>query len=103
MKRLLALLALGLAAVAGAQPAEAVKVIHAGTLLAEPGRSPLRNATVVIRGRQIAEVRPGFVDVPGAQVIDLRNATVMPGLIDSHVHLDDLDDRRAHGRQRLPQ
>jgi imidazolonepropionase-like amidohydrolase len=33
------------------------------------------------------------VDVPGAQVIDLRNATVMPGLIDMHVHLGGLDDR----------
>lgn len=90
---LMACAALAFAAPAAAQPAEAVKVIHAGTLIAEPGRPPLRNATVVIRGRQIAEVRAGFADVPGAQVIDLRNATVMPGLIDSHVHLDDLDDR----------
>ena len=85
--------ALTLAAPLHGQHAETVKVIHAGTLIAEPGRAPVRNATVVIRGRQIAEVQPGFVDVPGAQVIDLRNATVMPGLIDSHVHLDDLDDR----------
>jgi imidazolonepropionase-like amidohydrolase len=65
---------------------EVVKVIHAGTLIAEPGRAPMRNATVVIRGRKIAEVRPGFADVPGAQVIDLRAATVLPGLIDMHVH-----------------
>jgi imidazolonepropionase-like amidohydrolase len=77
---------------APAQP-ESVRIIHAGTLIAEPGRAPMRNATVVIRGRKIAEVRAGFVDVPGAQVIDLREATVMPGLIDSHVHLGGLDDR----------
>lgn len=100
MKRfaLLAASALALAAPTTAQTApaaatEPVKVIHAGTLIAEPGRAPLRNATVIVRGRQIAEVREGFVDVPGAEVIDLRTATVLPGLIDMHVHLGGLDDR----------
>jgi imidazolonepropionase-like amidohydrolase len=78
---------------AASVPAEPVRVIHAGTLIAEPGRGPLRNASVVVRGRQIAEVRPGFVDVPGAQVIDLRNSTVMPGFVDLHVHMRGLDDR----------
>lgn len=100
MKRfaLLAASALALSSVATAQTApassaEPVKVIHAGTLIAEPGRAPLRNATVIVRGRQIAEVREGFSEVPGAQVIDLRTATVLPGLIDMHVHLGGLDDR----------
>jgi imidazolonepropionase-like amidohydrolase len=88
-----------LAAPATAQPAapaaqaETVSVIHAGTLIAEPGQAPLRNASVVVRGRKIAEVRPGFVSVPGAQVIDLRTSTVMPGFIDMHVHIRGLDDR----------
>ncbi len=85
--------ALALATPVLAQPAERVTVIHAGTLIAQPGQAPLRNATVVVRGRQIAEVRQGFADVPGAQVVDLRNATVMPGLIDMHVHMRGLDDR----------
>jgi imidazolonepropionase-like amidohydrolase len=75
-----------------AQPPELVRVIHAGTLISRPGSPPLRNATVIVRGARIAEVRNGFVDVPGATAIDLRNATVMPGLIDSHVHLGGLDD-----------
>ena len=70
-----------------APDAEPVTVIHAGTLLAEPGKAPRRNASVIVRGRTIAEVRDGFVDVPGARVVDLRTATVLPGLIDSHVHL----------------
>ncbi len=76
-----------------APPAETVTVIYAGTLIAEPGRAPLRNATVVIRGRTIESVQSGFIDVPGARVVDLRTATVMPGLIDAHVHLIGLDDR----------
>jgi imidazolonepropionase-like amidohydrolase len=91
MKRTLAALALAAATPAIAQ--DAVTVIHAGTLMAEPGKPPLRNATVVIHGRTIEAVQNGFVDVPGARVVDLRTATVMPGLIDSHVHLIGLDDR----------
>ena len=75
------------------QPAEPVTLIHAGTLIAEPGKAPMRGASVVVRGRKIAEVRPGFVDIPGARVVDLRGSTVMPGLIDMHVHLRGLDDR----------
>ena len=94
MTKLAVALALFTAAPAVAQPAaEPVTVIHAGTLLAEPGKPPRRNASVVVRGRTIAEVRDGFIDLPGARVVDLRNATVLPGLIDSHVHLSGLDDR----------
>jgi imidazolonepropionase-like amidohydrolase len=92
--------ALALSAPLGAQapaaaPAapEPVTVIHAGTLLAVPGRPPRSNASIVVRGRRIAEVRDGFVDIPGARVVDLRDSTVLPGLIDSHVHLGGLDDR----------
>ena len=100
MKKLVIALALATAAPAFAQApatitpvAEPVTVIHAGTLLAEPGKPARRNATIIVRGRTIAEVRDGFVDLPGARVVDLRNATVLPGMIDSHVHLSGLDDR----------
>ena len=85
-----AALALALLQPAAAEP---VTVIHAGTLIAEPGKAPRRNASVIVRGRTIAEVRDGFADVAGARVVDLRGATVLPGLIDSHVHLSGLDDR----------
>jgi imidazolonepropionase-like amidohydrolase len=84
---------LALAAPSLAQQAEPIIVIHAGTLLVEPGKAPLSNATVIVRGRRIEAVQAGFVEVPGAKVVDLRNATVLPGLIDSHVHLSGLDDR----------
>lgn len=81
------------AAPALAQTPAPVTVIHAGTLIADPAKPPLRNATVVVRGKAIESVQSGFVEVPGARVVDLRTATVMPGLIDSHVHLIGLDDR----------
>ena len=93
----LAAVALALAAPALAQdpapPAEPVTVIHAGTLIAVPGQPPRREASVVVRGRRIAEVRSGYVDMPGARIVDLRDSTVMPGFIDMHVHLVGLDDR----------
>jgi imidazolonepropionase-like amidohydrolase len=82
-----------LAQTAPAAPPEPVTVIHAGTLIAQPGQAPMRNSTIVVRGRKISEVRPGFTDVPGARVVDLRTSTVMPGFIDMHVHMRGLDDR----------
>ena len=91
---------IALAAPAFAQPApapaqqdEPVTVIHAGTLLAIPGQPPRRSVSIVTRGRRIAEIRDGFVDVPGARVVDLRDQFVLPGLMDMHVHLRGLDDR----------
>jgi len=99
MNKLALVLALASAAPVVAQPAsssapaEPITVIHAGTLIAEAGKAPRRNASIVVRGRTIIEVRDGFVDLPGARVVDLRSATVLPGLIDSHVHLSGLDDR----------
>jgi imidazolonepropionase-like amidohydrolase len=82
------------AAPAAATRAEPVTVIHAGTLIAEPGRPPRRQASVIVRGRRIAEVRDGFVNLPGARVVDLRDHTVLPGLMDMHVHFrGSLDDR----------
>jgi imidazolonepropionase-like amidohydrolase len=72
-----------------AQAEEGYAIIHAGTLLDRPGRQPRRNASLVVRGGKIVSVHDGFVEAPaGARVIDLRGQFVLPGLIDSHVHLD---------------
>ncbi len=43
-----------------APPAEPVVVIHAGTLIAVAGKAPMREASIVVRGRKILEVRAGF-------------------------------------------
>jgi imidazolonepropionase-like amidohydrolase len=67
---------------------EHVMVIHAGQLLDRPGSSPRGPSSVVIRNGKISEVLSGFQSGPaGATVIDLKNKFVLPGLIDSHVHL----------------
>jgi imidazolonepropionase-like amidohydrolase len=64
-------------------------MVHAGTLLDRPGRPPRRNASILIRDGRIESVQDGFVaPPPGARLIDLKDRFVLPGLIDSHVHLD---------------
>ena len=71
------------AALSAEQPTTFVQV---GRLLADPGSGRvLRDKTLVIRGNQIVEIRDGFVGE--GEVVDLRGAFVLPGLIDSHVHL----------------
>jgi len=96
------LLGLGLAGHAGAQsqPAAAPKVvvIHAGALLDKPGQAPRGASTIVVRGGKIEAVKDGFaapesVGAAGAKVVDLRDQFVLPGLIDSHVHIFSDDDK----------
>ena len=62
----------------------AVLAITGGTVIDGTG-APARAATVVIEGDRIASVGR---DAPsGARTIDVRGRTVLPGLIDAHVHL----------------
>jgi imidazolonepropionase-like amidohydrolase len=83
----LALLSLPLAA--HAQTGESVTVIHAGQLLDRPGTAPRGASTIIVRGGRIAEIVSGHQAPPaGATLIDLKDRFVLPGLIDSHVHLD---------------
>lgn len=62
-------------------------LIHAGQVLAIPGQSPIRNATITIKNGKIVSVERGFRQEAGAKVIDKRDMFILPGLIDSHVHL----------------
>lgn len=68
---------------------EQVTVIHAGQLLDKPGTSPRGPSTIIIRNGKVAEVLSGHQSGPsGAAMIDLKDKFVLPGLIDSHVHLN---------------
>jgi len=91
-KAIFVALALSSAGMAVAQtPAPApVKVtyIHAGQLLDRPGERPRGNSTVIVRDGKVAEIRDGFAAPEGgAELVDLRDRFVLPGLIDMHVHL----------------
>lgn len=61
-------------------------LIHAGAVIAIPGEKPLGPSTIIVRGERIAEILPGYVERADAEVIDLKGRTVLPGLIDTHVH-----------------
>jgi len=62
-------------------------VVHAGTLLDGVSDAPRHEVSILIHDDRITSVESGFVTPPGAEVIDLAQATVMPGFIDCHVHI----------------
>jgi imidazolonepropionase-like amidohydrolase len=70
---------------ASARAADSVTVIHAATMLDGRGAS-VRNAYVIVRGDRIERVATSPVAVAGARTIELGSATLIPGLIDTHVH-----------------
>jgi imidazolonepropionase-like amidohydrolase len=61
-------------------------LLHAARLLDIEAGQIVRPGEVLVRGERIAEAGP-LVTHQGAQVIDLGDTTLMPGLIDAHVHL----------------
>ena len=65
--------------------------IRAGKLFDPKSGQMLANQVVLIQGERIASVSPAAsVSIPaGTKVFDLSRATVLPGLIDGHVHLTD--------------
>src|SRR3990172_11554228 len=62
-------------------------VIQGGRIIDGNGGKPIENASVVIEGNRIKRVSQGEVDSPKeARTIDASGKTILPGLIDNHVH-----------------
>lgn len=69
-------------------PPAQIVAIRAGKLFDAKSGTLLNNQVVLIRGDRIAEVGSA-VQIPGeARIIDLSSATVLPGMIDAHVHVN---------------
>ncbi len=62
-------------------------VIHAGKLFDGTSTSFRNNVSIVIKDDRITSVENGFVTPAGAEVIDLKTSTVLPGFIDMHNHV----------------
>ncbi len=77
-----------LAALLTAGAASAANLIHAGRLIDGVSDSPRERVTVVVDDGRIRAVETGFVAAgEGDEIVDLSGSTVLPGLIDMHVHL----------------
>ncbi|MDA2934378.1 hypothetical protein MYX82_08540 [Acidobacteria bacterium AH-259-D05] len=81
------LIFLALWVVLSVQPRAQILVIRGGTLFDGTGADPLPNATVVIEGNRIQEVGQNLtVSSEVDRTIDATGKTILPGLIDPHIH-----------------
>jgi len=91
MITLAVLLSLATSRAAIAQPASAAParvLVQAGSLIDGRSDTPRHEVTIVVEGERIVEVVSGYrAASAGETVVDLRQLTVVPGLIDMHVHL----------------
>jgi len=69
------------------QPAAAPVVLHAARLLEVSSGNMLQPGEILIEGERIKAVGTAVEHPQGAKVIDLGDTTLLPGLIDAHVHL----------------
>lgn len=68
--------------------AEAAMLIHAGRVIDGIANQAASERTVVVDGGRIVAIESGYrTPSAGDRVIDLKNSTLMPGLMDMHVHI----------------
>lgn len=71
-----------------AAPNQRTAYINANVLDGTEGMEPLENHAVVVEGQRIMEVAPtAEADLAGCELVDLKGAYLLPGLINMHVHL----------------
>lgn len=71
-------------------------LIHCGKLIDTKEGKVINNVTIIVQGNAIVDVVNGFTTAAANdKVIDLKNKTVMPGLMDMHVHLEQETKRGA--------
>jgi imidazolonepropionase-like amidohydrolase len=80
-------------------------ILKNATIISGTGADPIPNGSVIVEGERIREVLPGLPGAmpSGATTIDCRHQTLLPGLIDAHVHVGAVDanimeqQRRTYG------
>ena len=88
MKKPLITLAITSALISSPLSAVADTLIHAGKVFTGTSKSLQEQMTIVIEGNKITGIKEGFAKPQeGDTVIDLSTSTIMPGLMDMHVHL----------------
>ena len=61
--------------------------IQAGRLVTDAAQAARGPSTVIVENGRIVRIEDGATAPAGATIVDLRDKTVLPGLIDAHVHL----------------
>jgi imidazolonepropionase-like amidohydrolase len=65
-------------------------IVYCGRLIDTKSLQTLTEMTIIVEGGKITDLQKGYLPGVGSdQLIDLKDRTVMPGLIDAHVHLED--------------
>lgn len=88
MLKKLAASAAALVGLAAAPAAAETIVIHAESVITDPGSEPTGRATITVTDGRVASIEQGWQPAPeGARMVHLEGKTVLPGLIDLHTHL----------------
>lgn len=75
-------------------------LIHAGRLLSAESDKLQTEVTIIVEGNRITEIRNGYLSAGSSdQVIDLQDKTVLPGLMDMHVHLESETNKDAYSER----
>ncbi len=103
MKTSLSVLTLACLTAFSLADAVATTYIHAGRLITAEHTQPLTEHTIIVDGNKIVGVERGYqTPTAGATLIDLRQHTVMPGLMDMHTHFSTQMSATSYGEgQRL--
>jgi imidazolonepropionase-like amidohydrolase len=91
-----------LTALVAAAPAAAKTVIHAGRLIDGRADTVRTAVTVTVDGDRIVSITDGYTaPAPGDTLVDLKSGTLLPGLIDMHVHLSSEQSGQAGYAERF--
>lgn len=75
-------------------------LIHAGRLINGQDNRPQTEVTIVVEANRITAIRRGYEQpASGDELIDLRDKTVLPGLMDMHVHLESETNKDAYSEK----
>ena len=72
--------------------------LHCGKIIDTKNEKVLNNKTIIISGNKILSIENGFTQPKSSDdiVIDLKTKTIMPGLIDMHVHMEHESNPKAY-------
>lgn len=74
--------------------------LHCGKMLDVEQSKVLNEQTIIIEAGKIKAIENGYSNAPqDAEVIDLKNKTVLPGLMDMHVHIESQSSRKRYEEQ----